>query len=78
MIVCHCRAVTDRAIRAAVSGGHTSVDAVMQETRAGTCCGGCLPGVEAILGKELNGPSERVASAPALRPLRIVQNSRAA
>jgi bacterioferritin-associated ferredoxin len=49
MIVCLCRNVSDRAIRAAVETGARSADEVARATCAGTSCGCCRPAVEAIL-----------------------------
>jgi NAD(P)H-nitrite reductase large subunit len=66
MIVCHCRAVSDRAVRAAIQDGAADVASVMAETRAGTCCGGCLPTVQEIVA-EAHGTLERRP-----RPLRLV------
>lgn len=43
MIVCQCRGVSDRHVRAAVAEGCTSVRAVAAATGAGTVCGGCAP-----------------------------------
>jgi bacterioferritin-associated ferredoxin len=78
VIVCHCRAVSDRAIRASIRNGALTLDAVSASTGAAQCCGGCEPMVSDILDEEL-GPSE--GSAPrvsALRPLRVVRDPRAA
>jgi bacterioferritin-associated ferredoxin len=41
MIVCLCRRVSDRTIRAAVAGGARTVEEVGQACRAGTGCGAC-------------------------------------
>lgn len=49
MIVCHCRVVTDRAIRAALDAGAGSLAAVCRATGAGTACGGCVFGVRAVI-----------------------------
>lgn len=49
MIVCHCRVVTDRAIRAAVEAGAQDTDAVGAHCGAGEGCGACLPSVEQLL-----------------------------
>jgi bacterioferritin-associated ferredoxin len=76
MIVCHCRAVSDRVLREAVRRGHASVDAVIEQTGAGTCCGGCLPSVCEVVDAELDETGS--APRPALRPLRVLSNPRAA
>jgi bacterioferritin-associated ferredoxin len=43
MIVCVCKAVSDRHIRNAVKGGASSVRDLARELGVGTCCGKCLP-----------------------------------
>jgi bacterioferritin-associated ferredoxin len=43
MIVCICKAVSDRQIRAAVKGGTTRLTELSRQTGLGTCCGKCLP-----------------------------------
>ncbi|HTQ07001.1 MAG TPA: (2Fe-2S)-binding protein [Polyangiaceae bacterium] len=79
MIVCHCRAVSDRAIRASVREGASSLEAVSERTGAAECCGGCEPMVAEILDEELaaraGGSSPHVTT---LRPLRILRDPRAA
>jgi len=47
MVLCICRAVTDREIDAAVSAGARSVDAVGACCGAGTDCGACRDAIEA-------------------------------
>jgi bacterioferritin-associated ferredoxin len=49
MIVCVCKAVSDRHIRSAVTGGITSVTELSRRTGLGTCCGKCLPEARATL-----------------------------
>jgi bacterioferritin-associated ferredoxin len=85
VIVCHCRAVSDRAIRAAIREGATTVDAVSAETGANSCCGGCEPTVARILAEELGAQVTTGAAAPdsslrpaRFRPLRVVRNPEAA
>ena len=49
MVVCHCKAVTDRAIRTAVeSGALTSADIALH-CGAGSRCGGCVETIESLL-----------------------------
>ena len=43
MIVCQCRAVSDRLVRGAVAEGCTSLRSVAAATGAGTVCGTCVP-----------------------------------
>lgn len=49
MIVCHCRVVTDRDVRAALDAGAGSLGAVCRATGAGSVCGGCVFGVRAVI-----------------------------
>jgi bacterioferritin-associated ferredoxin len=41
MIVCVCKSVSDRAIRAAMADGVTSFDELQFELGVATCCGKC-------------------------------------
>jgi len=67
MIVCHCHAVTDRAIRAAVREGARTRSEVAQACAAGLCCGGCAPAVDEILEAEANlDRTRRFAAFPKL------------
>jgi bacterioferritin-associated ferredoxin len=86
VIVCHCRAVSDRTIRASIRDGASSLDEVAAETGASACCGGCEPTVNQILDEEL-GAAWIVRAAPAaesspqltsFRPLRVLRGPRAA
>lgn len=45
MLICHCRVVDDRTIRAAVLGGAGCPDEVASRCGAGSRCGGCRPAV---------------------------------
>jgi bacterioferritin-associated ferredoxin len=49
MIVCICKAVSDRHIRAAVKDGATRLQEVSRQTGLGTCCGKCLPEAKATM-----------------------------
>lgn len=49
MYICICNAVTDRAIRRAVSEGASSVREVSLMTGCGTQCGSCVQQVRDIL-----------------------------
>jgi len=57
MIVCHCRAVTDRAIRKAVRGGARTRGEVAKTCAANLCCGGCGPAIDEIIAAETNANS---------------------
>ena len=49
MVVCHCRAVNDRAIVAEILSGALDADALADRCGAGSRCGGCRPVVEALI-----------------------------
>ncbi len=49
MFVCHCRAVTDRAIRGAIEAGASDPRELARHCGAGSRCGGCWPALEAML-----------------------------
>jgi len=59
MLVCHCNGVSDRAIRKAVRKGASSATEVGMRTGAGTCCGGCLDSVNAIIRAEAGSNRDR-------------------
>lgn len=52
MIVCHCRGISDRDIRAAVRLGAATRAAVGAACGAGTGCGGCHPVIDEIVQAE--------------------------
>ncbi len=52
MIVCHCKAVSDRQVRAAVRAGASRRGAVARACGAGTVCGGCRPVIDEIVSAE--------------------------
>ena len=49
MVVCSCRAVTDRTIRAAIDEGAQTVEELTQHCAAATDCGGCWPELERLI-----------------------------
>jgi bacterioferritin-associated ferredoxin len=49
MFVCVCRAVSDRAVRAAIEEGATTVRAVTQACCAGDDCGACHEQIEEMI-----------------------------
>lgn len=55
MIVCVCRAVSDRTIRQAVTEGASTLEDVARKCGAGTCCGACVNAVATLIGR--HGPS---------------------
>jgi NAD(P)H-nitrite reductase large subunit len=79
VIVCHCRAVSDRAIRASIREGAITIDDLRETTGASDCCGGCEPLVTEILDQELGVDLRDSSVRPStFRPLRIAKDTRAA
>jgi bacterioferritin-associated ferredoxin len=62
MIVCVCKAVSDRHIRQAAKCGATHVRDLTRELGVGTCCGKCLPEARATLSACLAAQSEQLAT----------------
>jgi bacterioferritin-associated ferredoxin len=52
VLVCHCQAVCDREIRAAVRSGACSLRQVARACGAGRSCGGCRPAIHEIIESE--------------------------
>jgi nitrite reductase (NADH) large subunit len=48
-IICSCESVTKASICQAVEAGHESLNDVKKCTKAGTCCGGCVPMVKDLI-----------------------------
>ena len=55
MIVCHCKAVSDREIKRSLMGGAGSVNDVGDATGAGTKCGRCRPVVHDLVDEVRGG-----------------------
>ena len=66
MIVCVCKAVSERHIRAAVNDGASSLRDLTRELGVGTCCGKCLPFAKTALAQSLQ---QRNECAPAYFPV---------
>ena len=49
MLVCHCAAVNDRRVRAAIESGARDEFEVALACGAGAECGGCVPTVQRLL-----------------------------
>lgn len=49
MIVCSCRAVSDRTVATAIAAGATTVDEISARCGAGGRCGGCWPELDRLL-----------------------------
>ncbi|MEE9279193.1 MAG: (2Fe-2S)-binding protein [Myxococcota bacterium] len=58
MIVCSCRAVTDREIRRAALRGASTVEEIARSCRAGSGCGGCHPLLESLIDETRPAPVE--------------------
>jgi NAD(P)H-nitrite reductase large subunit len=50
VVICHCRAVSDGLVLAAVAEGANDVDAIISQCGAGSVCGGCRPAIALLLG----------------------------
>jgi bacterioferritin-associated ferredoxin len=61
MIICVCKAISDRHIRSAVKNGATSLRHLTRDLGVGTCCGKCVPEAKAALSASLDeGDSPRL------------------
>jgi bacterioferritin-associated ferredoxin len=60
MIICVCKAVSERHIRSAVKGGAASLRDLTHGLGVGTCCGKCLPEARATLCAALEQRGESV------------------
>jgi bacterioferritin-associated ferredoxin len=65
MIICVCKAVSDRHIRSAVKGGATSLRDLAGELGVGTCCGKCVPEAKQTLSACLDSHRESAGCAAA-------------
>tara|TARA_R110000850_G_scaffold265250_5_gene394731 strand:- start:6473 stop:6694 length:222 start_codon:yes stop_codon:yes gene_type:complete len=61
MIVCVCKAVSDKTVRRMVQAGASSVREVSRETGLGTCCGVCVPHARQILAESLSAQPMKLA-----------------
>jgi bacterioferritin-associated ferredoxin len=61
MIICVCKAVSDRHIRSAVKNGAASVRDLTRELGLGSCCGKCVPEARAALSAALDSHAESVS-----------------
>jgi bacterioferritin-associated ferredoxin len=61
MIICVCKAVSDRHIRSAVKNGAASVRDLTRELGLGSCCGKCVPEARATLSAALESHAESVS-----------------
>lgn len=49
MIVCHCKAVSDRDVRGAIERGAGDIEGVTERCGAGADCGACHASIKAVL-----------------------------
>jgi len=64
MIVCHCRALSDRTIREVIRRGAHSPREVALACHAGRRCGGCVPVVRELIASETACPATTSADLP--------------
>lgn len=62
-MVCLCESVSERRVRRTIERGATTVDEVTAGCRAGACCGGCHPTIEAMLAEAAAPTPVRLAIA---------------
>jgi len=65
MIICVCKAVSDRHIKSAVKGGARNLRDLTRELGVGTCCGKCVPEARATLSASLDSHGESTVLAAA-------------
>ncbi len=68
MYICHCRAVTDATIEAAIASGAVTLDEVARRCGAGSRCGGCWPALEALLAGQVPAPYAGLGTRRGRRP----------
>ena len=64
MIVCHCRGLSDRAIKEVIRRGAHSPREVALACHAGRSCGGCIPAVRELIKNETSRCSADRAELP--------------
>jgi bacterioferritin-associated ferredoxin len=63
MVLCHCEAVSDRTVDAAIASGASTVPEITERCMAGGGCGGCHGLLEALL--KATAPDVDLAAASA-------------
>jgi bacterioferritin-associated ferredoxin len=63
MVVCSCRAVSDRVVRAAIAEGATTVEALSDRCAAASDCGGCWSELERLIEAHAADRNARVVAA---------------
>ena len=59
MYICICRAVTEEAVKRAIDGGASTVEAVTRACCAGDDCGACHGVIEELIEDRAAGPGPR-------------------
>jgi len=62
MIICVCKAVSDRHIRSAVLEGASCMRDLARELGVGACCGKCLPEAKKVLSNSLSSGNASAAA----------------
>ncbi len=62
MYLCHCRGVSDCAIRDAISAGARTIDDIARQCAAGSRCGGCWPALAELLASCRDGDEDVAAT----------------
>ena len=57
MIVCHCRGLTDRDLRAAADAGDGRRQEILARGEGGSCCGSCSQLVQDVLSRNPDPPT---------------------
>jgi bacterioferritin-associated ferredoxin len=68
MIVCVCKAVSDRHIKDAVKGGASCLRDITRELGVGTCCGKCVPEARHMIARSLAAHTENNAGVSMFTP----------
>ena len=61
MIVCICKAVSDKHIRRVVVEGASSLREISRELGVGTCCGKCVPHAREVLSAAISSRPVKLA-----------------
>ena len=64
MIICHCRAITDRDVHDAAARGATCVRDILCDTRKRSCCGSCCETIRSILSDSVSTTADSGSSNP--------------
>ena len=61
MLVCSCKAVSDRTVNAAIASGARTIDDLANRCGAGAKCGGCWPTLAELLDSTVDADARRGA-----------------